>query len=214
MIQAQRPAEPVDVTLPCGRHCGQRPGIRAHRSDLANDEIARLDGIPITSAARTLLDLSSVATPRELERALAFAERERLVTRALVLSLLNRYPGRRGTRRLRALLDDSATPAFTRSPAEEQLLELIRRSGLPEPEMNIMLYGQEVDCFWRNARLVIEVDGYAYHSSAPAFVTDRQRDSAFAAAGIQVVRLTWQQITEESHRTVVQLAQALLRART
>ena len=78
--------------------------------------------------------------------------------------------------------------------------------------MNLVLHGCEVDCFWRDARLAVEVDGYAYHGSARAFVRDRKRDSALAAAGIQVVRLSWQQLTEEREKTAVQLALALAHA--
>jgi very-short-patch-repair endonuclease len=79
--------------------------------------------------------------------------------------------------------------------------------------MNVLVYGHEVDCFWRGARLVIEVDGYAYHGSAHAFVRDRRRDSALAAAGIHVLRLSWHQIVDEPEKTLVQLALAIARAR-
>jgi very-short-patch-repair endonuclease len=123
--------------------------------------------------------------------------------------LLARYPKRRGTGTLRALLIDGPT-RFTRSQAEETLFELIRSAGLPIPEMNVMLHGFEVDCLWRDARLVVEVDGYAYHSSHRAFVRDRRRDSVIIAAGMRVLRLTWRQLTHERDRTLAQLAQALV----
>jgi len=69
-----------------------------------------------------------------------------------------------------------------------------------------------VDCYWRKARLVVEVDGHAFHTSRPAFLRDHQRDAALAAAGIHVLRLTWHQIEREKEKTLVQLAQALARA--
>jgi very-short-patch-repair endonuclease len=168
--------------------------------------------VPVTSAARTIFDLSCVAGPRELEQAVAIAERERLATRDELLAVLDRYAGRAGSRRLRGLLERSAPPALTRSKAEDLLLGLIRDAGLPEPEVNVRLHGYEVDFLWRSARLAIEVDGYAYHSSAHAFVRDRKRGSALAAAGIHVVRLSWYQIADEPRKTLVQLAQALARA--
>jgi very-short-patch-repair endonuclease len=214
MVHEQQATDVVDLTVSPSRHYGRRPGIRTHRSKLAKDEITVLDGLPITTAARTLLDLCSVATPRELERALAVAERERFATRDELTALLNRYPRRPGTRRLRDFIATKAALVFTRSAAEEQLLALIRKAGLPEPEMNVVLHGCEVDCFWRDARLAVEVDGYAYHGSARAFVRDRKRDSALAAAGIQVVRLSWQQLTEEREKTAVQLALALAHAQS
>jgi very-short-patch-repair endonuclease len=212
MSPPQGNTDPVDVTLRGGRHCGRRPGIRPHRSNLMDDEITMVDGIPVTSLARTLIDLSSVVGPRELERALAVAERAKATVRNEVRLLLDRYAGRPGTGRLRQLLESSAAPLLTRSDAEERLLALIREGGLPEPEMNIMVHGYEVDFFWRKARLIAEVDGYAYHGSARAFVRDRQRDSTLAAAGIQVMRISWHQLTKQAAKTLVQLAQALVRA--
>lgn len=212
-LPAQLADAPVDVTIARGRHRGRREGIRAHRSDLAEDEIIRIDGLPVTSPARTLLDLSGVVSRRQLERCLASAERVSPSARSEVLALLNRHAGRSGTRRLRDLLASSGAPARTRSEAEERLLALIRKGGLPEPAMNVPVHGFEVDCFWSRARLVIEVDGYAYHASARAFLRDRQRDTALAAAGIQVLRLSWEQLAKNPEKTLVHLAQALAHAR-
>ena len=90
------------------------------------------------------------------------------------------------------------------------MLELVRAAGLPRPEMNVMLHGHEVDFLWRDARLVVEVDGYAFHGSRRAFVRDRRRDSVIIAAGMRVLRLTWRQLTRERDRTLAQLAQALV----
>jgi very-short-patch-repair endonuclease len=200
------------VTLPAGLQRGRRPGIRTHRSNLALDEITQVDGVHVTTPARTLLDLGTVATPRELERMVAIAERADLCTREDLLTLLRRHACRRGTRRLLTVLGNHARPALTRSEAEERILALVRAGGIRDPEMNVVIHDHEVDCYWRHARLVVEVDGYAYHASERAFVRDRQRDSALAAAGIQVLRLSWHQISRERDKTLVQLAQALARA--
>jgi hypothetical protein len=141
LLSARAGQDPVDITVPPGSYRGRRPGIRVQRSALAKDESGKLDGIPLTLPARTILDLSHVVTARELERALAQAERERLVQPSDLQLLLNRYPGRAGTRRLRALIERDAPPVHTRSEAEERLLDLIRTSGLPEPEMNVLVEG-------------------------------------------------------------------------
>jgi very-short-patch-repair endonuclease len=81
---------------------------------------------------------------------------------------------------------------------------------LPQPELNVVLHGYEVDCLWRGARLVVEVDGYAFHGSKRAFVRDRRRDAVIIAAGMRVLRVTWHQLTRERDRTLAQLAQALV----
>jgi very-short-patch-repair endonuclease len=203
---------PVDISVAPSRRV-RRPGIRVHRSRLGRTEVETLDGVPVTTLSRTLFDLASVTTGRELERALAAAERMDVNLRRRLRVLLERHPARRGTRSLRSVLASGA-PALTRSEAEERLLELIRSAGLPTPAFNVMLHGHEVDCYWRAARLVVEVDGYAWHGSQRAHVRDRQRDSALAAAGIQVVRLSWQQLTRERDRTLVQLAFAIARGRS
>jgi len=213
VLPPQPEADPVHVTVSPAHHCGRRPGIVSHRSSMAADEIDRLDGVPLTSPARTILDLSGVVSPRELEQALAHAERDGLARPADMKLLLVRYRRRSGTRQLRQLLERDTPPLLTRSEAEERLLTLIRKASLPEPETNVSLHGVEVDCFWRQARLAVEVDGYAYHNSVRAFVRDRQRDSALAAAGVQVLHLSWHQIEREREKTLVQLAQALARGR-
>lgn len=224
---------PLELTIPPGRHCGRRPGLRVHRRAIAGDEIERIDGIPVTSAARTLLDLAGacssrrtatgrlhsgpeaqarrtgVVSARELERALAAAERSQPRLRRQLTSLLLRYPRAPGIARLRLLLGQSDA-VFTRSEAEERLLDLIRKAGLDVPEMNVMLHGYEVDCYWKRARLVIEVDGFAFHRSARSFLRDHQRDSALVAEGIQILRLSWHQIEKEREKTLVQIARALM----
>jgi very-short-patch-repair endonuclease len=204
-----KPRDAVDITVLRPRRV-DRPGIRIHRASLRREEVGRIDGVPVTTLSRSLLDFAAVAAPREVERALAAAERAAPKVRAELQRLLERHPTRRGTRSLRALLR-SGDPALTRSEAEESLLQLIRSAGLPEPEMNVELEGYEVDCYWRAVRLVVEIDGYAYHGSHSAFLKDRERDANLAAAGIQVLRLTWQQLTNQRDRTLVQLALVLAR---
>ena len=210
LLRVPSVAGPVHVTLRDGLHSGRRAGIVAHRSAIGPDEITCIDVIPITSAARTLLDLSARASAHTVEHALARAHRQGHIQPGQLEMLLERYP-HRATRTLRSILRRDTTPAFTRSHAEERMLALVRTAGLPEPQLNVLIEGLEIDCYWKAARLAVEIDGYEYHKSARAFVRDRQRDSALAAAGIQVVRLSWHQVVREREKTVAQLAQALVR---
>jgi very-short-patch-repair endonuclease len=202
--------DPVDVLLCTRQHGGARPGIRVHRGILGDQEVTHIDGIPVTTIARTLLDLSSMSA-RDLERALGAGERMQPDLRDQLATLLARYPKRRGTGTLRMLLADPSSGTFTRSEAEDRLLEPVRAADLPRPDFNAMLFGYEVDCLWREAGLVVEVDGFAFHSSQRAFVRDRRRDGVFIAAGMQLLRLTWHQLTRERDRTISLLAQAISR---
>jgi very-short-patch-repair endonuclease len=188
----------------------RRSAIRVHRvSALHPDEKARLDGLTLTTPARTLLDLASYLSSRELEQALARADRQRLSYRKPLALLLVRYPRRRGGPLLRTLLASPDGPAFTRSEAEERFLALIRRAGLRPPEMNVKVCGFEVDALWRAERLVVEIDGFDYHSTRVDFERDRYRDGVLTAAGFRVMRIIWHQLTREPEALLVRLGQAL-----
>lgn len=200
----------VDVIDGEGRH--RRPGIRIHRiRTLRADEITTLEGIPITDPARTLYDLASTVPVRDLERAVAEALARRLTSLSRIATVLEHHPRGRGAANLRALLR-SGHPALTRSEAEDRFLALVRDARLPSPEVNVVVEGWEVDFLWRDRGLVVEVDGYTFHSSPSAFERDRQRDSLLAAAGLRVTRLTWKQLTREPVAVIARLAQALARA--
>jgi very-short-patch-repair endonuclease len=203
------PSGPVDVTVPSPR-CPARAGIRIHRVQaLRPDEVTRLRRIAVTTPARTLLDLATQLPVRELEQALAQAERRYAGTQRRLLALVARYPARAGTPKLRELLGGSRQPSLTRSEAEERFLALVRRAQLPAPEVNVALFGYELDFLWRQDRLAVEIDGYAFHGDREAFEADRHRDADLAARGIQVMRVTWRQVTEEPEATLVLLAHAL-----
>jgi very-short-patch-repair endonuclease len=203
------PSRPVHVTVPAPR-CPHHPGIRVHRVQvLRPDEVTRLRQIPVTTPARTLLDLAAVLHSRELEQAMAVAERTHAGTQRRLAALLARYPARPGTPKLRQLLDGPRRPALTRSEAEERFLGLVRRAGLSEPEANVALHGYELDLLWRDEGLAVEIDGYAFHGDRDAFEADRRRDAVLASHGLQVVRITWRQITEEPEATLVLVTRAL-----
>ena len=188
----------------------RRAGVRLHRSnDLEPDEVTSVDGIPTTTVARALLDFAAVAASRELEQALARAERHELVSAEELTRVMARHPKHRGVRALRQLVPENGKPALARSEAEERLIELVRKAQLPNPETNTRAAGIEVDFLWRAERLVVEVDGFAFHSSARRFERDRDRDGLLLARGFQVMRLTWRQLTDEPELILVRLAQAL-----
>ena len=108
---------------------------------------------------------------------------------------------------LRQLVE--AGRAFTRSEAELKMLRLIRSADLPTPRVNARVAGYEVDFLWPDQRLVVEVDGHAYHANRRAFERDRERDAALAAAGITVVRVTWRQLAGAPEAIVARIASAV-----
>src|SRR5947209_5105856 len=86
--------------------------------------------------------------------------------------------------------DRSSTPRHYGASLEHDFLEFTRRYGLPTPLTNTTVLGYEVDAFFPEHRVIVEVDGYGYHSSKDSFESDRERDAATLAAGLQTVRIT------------------------
>jgi len=202
----QAPPDVVHVTVH-GRSAHPREGICVHRTTLHPADMTRREGIPVTSPARTLLDLATEVSRRNLARAAEEAQVHRLVTAASLNEQFRRYPRHRGT----AALKEAARsePKLTRSEAERRLLELIRAARLPPPETNARVAGYEVDFLWREQRLVVEVDGYAFHSSRSSFERDRRKEMELVAAGLRVARVTWRQLADEAVMVAARLATAL-----
>jgi very-short-patch-repair endonuclease len=201
----------IHVTV-VGRDAGRRrAGIRVHRAAmLAAQDMTVLHGIPITTPARTLYDTAACLSAREYERAFDEALTRRLVSRRAVVALLERSPRDRGIDRLEQLAGaQHRASTLTRSDTEERLLTLIRRGGLAVPEINAQIGQFIVDFLWRRPRLIVEVDGYAFHSSHRAFENDHKRDLELGAAGFQVMRFTWKQIVDEPELVLTRLAQRL-----
>lgn len=203
---------PPEVTRPT-KFRG-RPGLLVHCCRLPSDEVTRVDGIPVTSVSRTLLDLAAVVPRRQLERALNEAEVRRLTGRLSLPDLLERYPGRRGTAVLRALLRDAdAGLGITRSKLEERFLALIDAHGLPRPRLNATLSVRgrffEVDCLWAERGLVVELDGRAVHGTPQAFEADRERDRLLLSEGWRGVRVTWRQMRDDAPAVVADLRRLL-----
>jgi len=200
-------APTVHVTVGLGGRA-RRPGIRLHRSRLrSSDEVTKLDGLPITTPARTLLDLAeSGLRGRRLEAAVDRAEQLRLVDFAELHRLLARYPRRRGSPSLKAVLA-RYRGGDTRSELEVLVAELCDAHGLPRPQENCIIEGKVRDFYWPRAGLVVEADSYTWHRSPSALDDDRERDVTLTLAGYRTLRFTWEQVTRR--RTYV--ASAILR---
>jgi hypothetical protein len=184
-----RSAPRLEVTVPRGRR--SREGFVVHRSRLIHEEDrALVDGIPLTSVARTLVDLAD-GPERPLAAAVHESEVRGLFDLGAVERVLDRLPGRRGRHRLlRVLAAYRPETAFTRSGGERRFLRICAEHGLPVPAANLWIEDAEVDFYWPDARLAVEVDGGTTHMTTRAFHEDRRRDRRLAGHGIQVVRVT------------------------
>jgi very-short-patch-repair endonuclease/predicted transcriptional regulator of viral defense system len=198
---------PVDVVT----HAWRRPqhGIRIRRArSLLDDEVTVLDGVPITTPARTILDLASSGRAREVVRAVDEGIALRRFTLEELKTLVARHPRQPGAAALRTLIDHGAS-SWIRSPAEKRFRALLRRAGvLGQVQFNATVLGCEVDVWWPDHGLAIEVDGFAFHSSPKSFQDDRRRDAALIAAGLRVMRVTWQDITQQPDRLLLDIGRA------
>jgi very-short-patch-repair endonuclease len=189
----------IEVTVPKQRR--SRDGVTFHTCVLAPDEVGTVDGIPVTTVPRTLLDLAASLRPRQLERALNEAEALRLYDHLSLDHLLTRYRRRAVSRAIRAALHARRTgEKVTRSELELRFLEFLDAAGLPEPETNAIVEGFEVDCVWRGQRVIVELDSRAFHLTRAAFEADRERDRVLQAAGWRPVRITSAQLDLTSTR--------------
>jgi very-short-patch-repair endonuclease len=212
-----RSSRAIEVVRPTNAR--DRLQIVAHRSLLPDDELTMVDRIPLTTVPRTILDLAAVVSPRQLERALNEVEVQDLTDRLSVPDLLARYPRRRGTAVLCALLGEGAERrGVTKSELEERFVALLDEHELPRPRLNadLVVSGRAfiVDCMWAAERLIVELDGQAVHGTAKAFEADRERDRLLLADGWRVMRITWRQLRNQEPSIAADLRKALARARS
>lgn len=194
-----------------GRGAHPLAGVKVRRvARLDRQDVTWRRGLPVTAPARTIVDLAGVLTTLELESVIATALKMRLTTVPKIRDAMARAPASSpGIANLRRLLENGGF-ARTRSVYERRLLELIIAAQLPRPLTNHLVAGHEVDMVWLDRRLVVEFDGFSFHSDRRAFETDRRRDQDLVLAGFRVIRITARQVDEEPYAVIARLAAALL----
>ncbi len=174
------------------------------------------EGIPLTTVARTLFDLAGCVHPGRTERAIENARRHHLVTleqlRRTTVELVAR--GRKGSRLMRDLLAArGAGWVPTESGLEADFLALLVAAGIELPEGQVDLGGEgwvgRVDFYYSRIRLVIEIDGHAFHTSLLDTEADARRDEALRAAGFEVMRITEEQLRDHPEAVVERVRRAL-----
>jgi very-short-patch-repair endonuclease len=197
---------PIEMTTLAGARSS--PGITVHRSRTLTDRhITTVDGLPVTTVARTVVDLLDVLPPDRIPALLRRADFLGILDFADVATSL---PGRR-SKGLKHAIEEIAGngPQPTRSELEERFLTIVRRAGLPMPLVNHPLEGFIADFLWPEHALVVETDGAAGHLTQAAFEDDRRRDAALLLAGYRVVRFTYRQVSDHPEEVAVTLARLL-----
>jgi very-short-patch-repair endonuclease len=199
---------PVCVTVEPERSA-RRPKLEIHRARVETRHIRHRHRLALTSPPRTVLDFAATLDQAGLESLVAEAHYRGLAREPELRAQLARYPHRPGARALRRTLDLSGGPQRTRSPAERELLALLRRAGITGFQCNTRIAGYEVDILWREHDLAVEVDGYDAHSGRIAFERDRLKAATLNANGIAVMPVTGRQIREDPRGVIARLLAAL-----
>jgi hypothetical protein len=189
----------------------KRPFI-VHTADLARADLARRNGIPVTSLPRTILDLAAHSRERTVARFIRRADDEKAFDLRAMEDLLARTKGHRGQAKVRAALEIyDETPPFTRSDLEKRFLEVVGEAGLPAPSMNRFVDGYEIDAYWADHRFGVELDIYETHGSRLSFEEDRERDDELLHAGIETTRVTGPRLAREPEAVVESVRRHLAR---
>jgi very-short-patch-repair endonuclease len=159
--------------------------------------------------ARTVLDLAGILDADRFERVTEEADRLRLLQLSALEAACDRARTRPGVWTCRQLIAAARAPEDTRSALESRFAAFCRKRGFPDPARNVLVLGREVDVLWPRQRVVVELDGYAFHSHHGAFERDRARDTAMQAAGYRIVRVTHRRLKHEGPVLAAELRQLL-----
>jgi hypothetical protein len=187
-----------------------RPPLRLHQSlALAPEDRALREGIPVTSLPRTFLDLAAAVKFEWLEKMVERSEELRLFDLRAIEELLARTAGHHGHKRLRRAIALYEPTSFTRSGLEKRFLRLVLDAGLPQPHMNYVEHGFELDCYWPEHRFVVELDVFETHGTHAAFERDRKRQEDLLLLGIHMIRVTGPRLEREPEEVIRRVARLL-----
>lgn len=194
------------ITVPTWRP--DTSDIEIHSSSLPFDEVTTLEGIPITSMPRTLLDLATILDHHDLARAVEEAEHQQITDPLSLPALLERHRGRRGAGNLRAVLTAAGYgKGVTKYPLEELFVRFLSEYLLPHPELNQSIQigdrFYEPDCLWRAERVIVELHSATFHGTTPAVTRDASRDRRLLLAGWRVIHVTWAQLHDRGERAAL-----------
>jgi very-short-patch-repair endonuclease len=188
----------IEVSIPA--HASRRrPGIRAHRRALTEEDVTQCHRIPVTTPVRTLVDLATRLPRLQLEAAINEADKLDLVDPEALREALEPLAGQPGVPALRKTLD-RRTFTMTDTELERRFLPIARKAGLSKPETQAWVNGFRVDFYWPDLGLVVETDGLRYHRTPSQQTKDRVRDQTHTASGLTPLRFThWQVRYDPGH---------------
>lgn len=199
------PAPAPEVTAPAERRVKGVTTLRSRRIDPA--DVTVWCGIPVTTVARTLVDLAAVLSADDLARACHEAGVLHRTTPAAVEAVLARRPTSAGAAKLRRVMRGDVRVSL--SKLEKRFLKQLREAGLELPVTNRPAGGRRVDCRWLERQLTVELDSYTYHGSRHAWEQDRRREREAHARGDDFRRYTYGDVYEHPALMLAELRKLL-----
>jgi hypothetical protein len=196
---------PFDVTVAGDRRLKE---VRLHWvTNLLKRDVFTEKGIRVTSPARTLLDKAPSLRPRSLNRAVNNARHEELLALKDLADVVSRFPCHPGAPLLKPFI--GLKGGATRSGWEDDFPAWCLRNGLPEPIMDTIVAGHEVDALFPHQKVIVELDSWDFHWTKQSFEDDRDRDADTAAAGHITVRITSERMENAERREADRLHRIL-----
>jgi very-short-patch-repair endonuclease len=194
----------VEVTVPRDSHGRRHSGSRVRRRDLHHADVVQHNDMRVTALPLTVIEAAvrRGGGPTVMDSAL-----QRHTDLPQLWKAHVRNKGRWGSPRARMLLQ--AANEGTRSTAERLFANLLEQAGIDGWKANQRLAGYEVDFFFEASKLVVEVDGLAFHSDPDKFRRDRIKQNALILGGHQVLRFTWIDLTEYPDRVIAEVKRAI-----
>ena len=209
------PTAPREPEVTVAARGNRRSGLQVHRVwSLPGEERTTYEGLPVTSVARTLVDLAGTTSGKGLSRVVDRARRRGKLDLEAIDRSLARRPRSFVTERLEEALRLYRRPVFDRARSELLFLDAIHDAGLPAPRINTWEEGCEIDAYWEAERFAVEVDGWEAHGGREAFESDRLRQEDLKLAGIDSIRITARRIEQEPQAVARRLKLLLSRRRT
>jgi Protein of unknown function (DUF559) len=185
----------IQVTTP--RRCRSLPGICVYQRSRTR---VMHKGLPVTVREETVVDLAATAPLRTLRKALANADYQGVLDLTAIEQAIGR--GIRGATKLRAALKEHQPKlAWTKSELEIMLIEICEEEHIVLPETNFKANGWEIDAYWPQAKLAVELDGHGNHHTPAQLKRDRAKEMALRALGLTVIRYSGDQL--KNHRKAV-----------
>jgi very-short-patch-repair endonuclease len=207
-LTRSQPSGKFHVTATTRRH--RKQDFHVHFAELTDEDTSSVQGIPVTSVARTALDLAALDPSGTSARLKRLEDGEHRLDLREFEALLARSKGHKGWAALAQAVDlYRPDPTVTRSGLERRFRTLLRRAGLPAPSMNFVVGGYELDCYWPEHLLAVELDTYGTHGSRLSFEEDRKRARVLGTLGITLERVTDRQLDSEADEVLRAVAARL-----